>query len=153
MEPEAWQRVYEAEVPTVYRALVATLRDPALAEDALHAAFEAGLRHPPRTSENLAGWLYRVAVRHGTRRRLNFRPLRAATHAPEVDEIDQLLDRLEAGRLLALLTVRQRALVVARYYLGLSQRETAALFGIRPGTVSATIAQALLRMRKEMLNV
>jgi len=52
------------------------------------------------------------------------------------------------ARLLALLTERQRALVVAQYYLGLSQAETAALFGVRSGTVSATIAQALARMRK-----
>jgi RNA polymerase sigma factor (sigma-70 family) len=57
-------------------------------------------------------------------------------------------DRLEAGRLLALLTERQRAVVVAHYYLGLTQAETADLFGVRPGTVSATIAQALTKMRK-----
>ena len=55
---------------------------------------------------------------------------------------------MEAGRLLALLTERQRALVVAHYYLGLTQSETASLFGVRPGTVSATIAKALTRMRK-----
>jgi RNA polymerase sigma factor (sigma-70 family) len=62
--------------------------------------------------------------------------------------LDAVIDRLEAGRLLALLTQRQRAVVVAHYYLGLTQAETADLFGVRPGTVSATIAQALAKMRR-----
>jgi RNA polymerase sigma factor (sigma-70 family) len=59
-----------------------------------------------------------------------------------------LLDSMEAGRLLALLTERQRAIVVAHYYLGFTHAETAELFGVRPGTVSATLAKALVRMRK-----
>jgi RNA polymerase sigma factor (sigma-70 family) len=69
--------------------------------------------------------------------------------AREVDDpTEALLDRLEAGRLLSMLTQRQREIVVAHYYLGLTHAETAHLFGLRPGTVSATIAQALGRMRK-----
>lgn len=53
------------------------------------------------------------------------------------------------GRLLALLTERQRAIVVAHYYLGLTQDEIAGALGIRRGTVSATVSQSLARMRKE----
>jgi RNA polymerase sigma factor (sigma-70 family) len=59
------------------------------------------------------------------------------------------LDRLEAGRLLALLTARQRAIVLSHYWLGMTQEEIAEAFGIRRGSVGATIAQALARMRKE----
>lgn len=58
-----------------------------------------------------------------------------------------MLDRLEAGRLLSLLTERQRAIVVAHHYLGLTQEEVATLVGVRRGTVGATIAQSLKRMR------
>lgn len=64
------------------------------------------------------------------------------------DQTAALLDRLEVGRLLALLTERQRAIVVAHYYLGLSQEEIAQALGVRRGTVSATVSQSLARMRE-----
>ena len=143
-----WETLYRNAVPRVYPALLATLRDPELAEDALHEAFAEGLRRPPATNQNLMGWLFRVALRRARRRRWAFISLRGQEQRAAADEIADLLDRMEAGRLLALLTERQRALVVAHYYLGLTQAETADLFGVRPGTVSATIAKALTRMRK-----
>jgi predicted RNA polymerase sigma factor len=37
-----WETLYRNAVPRVYRALLATLRDPGLAEDALHEAFAEG---------------------------------------------------------------------------------------------------------------
>jgi len=143
-----WELLYRNAAPRVYRALLATLRDPELAEDALHEAFAEGLRRPPASSENLPGWLFRVSLRRARKRRWGFISLSGQEKRTAADEIAALLDRLEAGRLLALLTERQRALVVAHYYLGLTQAETAQAFGVRPGTVSATIAQALTRMRK-----
>jgi RNA polymerase sigma factor (sigma-70 family) len=147
-----WEVLYRNAVPRVYRALLATLRDPELAEDALHEAFAEGLKRPPATNENLPGWLFRVALRRARRRRWGFISIHGQEKRAAADEIDAVLDRLEAGRLLALLTKRQRALVVAHYYLGLTQAETANLFGVRLGTVSATIAKALTRMRKGATN-
>jgi RNA polymerase sigma factor (sigma-70 family) len=143
-----WELLYRNAVPRVYRALLATLRDAAAAEDALHEAFCEGLRRPPRHSENLTGWLYQVAVRHAHRRPRTTLRLSEADHVPAPsDDIGMLLDRMEAGRLLALLTDRQRAIVIAHYYLGLTHAETADLFQVRTGTVSATIAKALVNMR------
>ena len=143
-----WEALYRAAVPRVYRALLATLRDPVAAEDALHDAFVEGLRRPPPSEANLPGWLFRVALRGARRRRRRaLSRLSAGARSPS-DELGAALDRLEAGRLLALLTERQRALIVAHYYLGLTHAEVAALFGVRPGTASATIAQSLARMRK-----
>jgi len=95
------------------------------------------------------GWLFRVGLRKVRRQRWPFASLSGhSNRAAVADDIAGVLDRLEAGQLLALLTERQRALVVAHYYLGLTHAETATLFGVQPGTVSATIAQALARMRK-----
>lgn len=148
MQRAEWEALYRNAVPAVYRGLLATLRDPALAEDALHEAFAEGLRNPPARNENLQGWLFRVGLRKARRQRWPFSSLSGYETLAAAEGITELLDRLEAGRLLALLTERQRALVVAHYYLGLTQAETATLFGVRPGTVSATIAQALARMRK-----
>lgn len=151
MARERWEVVYRADAPRVFRALLATLRDRDVARDALHEAFVEGLRRPPERDENLAGWIFRVALRKA--RRGPYRPLlsgiaEALWPAAPNDELARVLDRLEAGRLLALLTERQRAIVVAQYYLGLEQSEIARLFNVRRGTVAATLSQALQRMRQ-----
>ena len=145
---ERWEELYERAFPQVYRALVAATLDRERAIDALHDAFEEGLRHPPAEDRNLEGWLYRVALRKSRRGLLrSLRELRMKERAVD-DKTSRILDRLEVGRLLALLTERQRAIVVAKYYLGLSQDEIAEALGIRRGTVSATVAQSLARMRE-----
>ena len=147
--PERWAELYDRAFPQVYRALVAATFDRERALDGLHDAFEEGLRHPPQSDRNLEGWLYRVALRK-TRRGL-FRAQRESGRAEGVTagDIAALLDRLEVGRLLGLLTERQRAIVVAHYYLGLTHEEIADALGVRRGTVSATVSQSLARMREE----
>ena len=147
--PERWGDVYDQAFPQVYRALIATTFDRERALDGLHDAFEEGLRHPPHDDRNLEGWLYRVALRK-TRRGI-FRSQREVSidAGSSSDEVAAITQRLEVGRLLALLTERQRAIVVAHYYLGLTQDEIAEGLGIRRGTVSATVSQSLARMREE----
>jgi RNA polymerase sigma factor (sigma-70 family) len=146
---ERWQELYDRAFPQVYRALVAATFDRERALDGLHDAFEEGLRHPPSDDRNLEGWLYRVALRK-TRRDL-FRALRERRlgERSSADPTSAVLERLEVGRLLNLLTERQRAVVVAHYYLGLSQEEIAEALGVRRGTVSATVSQSLARMREK----
>jgi DNA-directed RNA polymerase specialized sigma24 family protein len=148
---EHWERLYREDAPRVFRALLATLRDRDAARDALHEAFLEGLQRPPRHDANLAGWLFRVALRKAGRG--PYRPLLSGLAEvlwPNAarDELADALDRLEAGRLLQLLTERQRAMVIAQYYLGLDQAEIGRLFNVRRGTVAATLAQALQRMRR-----
>lgn len=141
---ERWAELYRYSFPKVYRALVATLLNAELARDALHHAFLVGLENPPE-DRNPEGWLYRVALRHARRplRHLSlWRDVRA--EGPERD----VLDRIEVGQLLLLLTERQRSVVVAHYYLGLTQIEIADLLDVSRGTVGATISAALTRMRK-----
>jgi len=146
---DRWDALYRNEFPHIYRALVVVLRDPEAARDALHDAFAEGLRHPPADDENLAGWLFRVALRrarHGFRRAASDFLLALGVASPK-DEIALALDRVEVGHLLAMLSTRQRAMVMAQYYLDLDQQEIARLFGVRRGTVAATLAQARARMR------
>jgi RNA polymerase sigma factor (sigma-70 family) len=147
--PERWGDVYDRAFPQVYRALIATTFDRERALDGLHDAFEEGLRNPPHDDRNLEGWLYRVALRK-TRRGI-FRTQREVSidAGSSSDEVAAIIQRLEVGRLLALLTGRQRAIVVAHYYLGLTQDEIAEGLGIRRGTVSATVSQSLARMREK----
>jgi RNA polymerase sigma-70 factor (ECF subfamily) len=150
----AWETVFRRSYPSVYRALVAVLLDTELAADALQEAFAEGLRRPPASDHALAGWLFRVALRRARRLRGFGLPLRldalvGALREPEIPaETEALLDRLQAGELLRLLTRRQRAVVVAHYYLGLTQQEIADALGVRRGTVGATLSQALQHMRR-----
>jgi RNA polymerase sigma factor (sigma-70 family) len=147
MTPERWGELYDRAFAQVYRALVAATFDRERALDGLHDAFEEGLRHPPKDDRNIEGWLYRVALRK-TRRGL-FRARRERRIDDDVrshDQTEVTLNRLEVGRLLAVLTERQRAIVVAHYYLGLTQEEIADALGVRRGTVSATVSQSLKRM-------
>jgi RNA polymerase sigma factor (sigma-70 family) len=145
---ERWAELYDRAFPQVYRALVAATLDSERALDGLHDAFEEGLRHPPTDDGNLEGWLYRVALRK-TRRSL-LRVLREGpmTEIPSEDPTAAILQRVEVGRLLVLLSERQRSIVIAHYYLGLTQEEIAEALGIRRGTVSAAVSQSLVRMRE-----
>src|ERR1700694_3354156 len=140
--------LYDRAFPQVYRALVAATLDSERALDGLHDAFEEGLRHPPADDANLEGWLYRVALRKTRRSLLRVFREGPMTEGSSEDPTAAVLERVEVGRLLVLLTERQRAIVVAHYYLGLSQEEIAEALGVRRGTVSATVSQSLARMRE-----
>jgi RNA polymerase sigma factor (sigma-70 family) len=145
---DRWEELYRHEFAHVFRALVVVLRDREAAKDALQEAFMEGLRRPPARDDNLTGWLFRVALRHARRGlRRSVADLMHALRGPARDDIALTLDRVEVGELLAMLTLRQRAMVVAQYYLDLDQDEIARMFGVQRGTVAATVAQARARMR------
>jgi RNA polymerase sigma-70 factor (ECF subfamily) len=77
------------------------------------------------------------------------RPSRGAAPSPEV----ALLAREERAELLAAvdrLGEEQRAAVACRYFLGLSEAETAAVLGCRPGTVKSRVSRALARLEEEL---
>ena len=147
---ERWGELYDRAFPQVYRALVAATFDRERALDGLHDAFEEGLRHPPADDRNLEGWLYRVALRKTRRGIFRSRREEEIGEFASKDEVAAVIQRLEVGRLLALLTERQRAIVVAHYYLGLTQDEIADALGVKRGTVSATVSQSLAHMRNEV---
>jgi RNA polymerase sigma-70 factor (ECF subfamily) len=148
-DQDAWAETYRNEFPRVYRALCAVIRNADIARDALQDAFLEGVRRPPGRSDNIPGWLFRVALRRSRRGpyRATLRGLIETIVPAARDEIADALDRMEVARLLGMLSERQRAMVVAQYYLGLDQDEIARLFGVRRGTVAATLAQAKARMR------
>jgi RNA polymerase sigma factor (sigma-70 family) len=142
---ERWAELYRYSFPKVYRALVATLLNAELAREALHHAFLVGLERPLE-DRNPEGWLYRVALRHARRPSLRHFPLLREVRADGPER--EVLDRIEVGQLLLLLTQRQRSIVVAHYYLGFTQNEIAEMLEVSRGTVGATISAALTRMRR-----
>lgn len=149
ISPARWETLYRQAFPVVYRAVVAVTLDREMALDALQDAFVEGLRRPPATDQNLIGWVYRVALRKARRSRGRAGAVQLRAVPAEDGRLSAALDALEVGRLLDVLTHRQRVVIVAHYFLGLTQLEIAEQLGIKRGTVGATITQSLSRMRRE----
>lgn len=137
----------EASWPRLVRALTGISGARERAEDALQDAVEDALK--PGVIERIEradAWLYAVAVRQLRRNRLRTRlesalsGLREASPAPTVERVATL-------ELLKGLSDRQREFVIARYYLDLSYRDIAEHFGVSVGTATATVTQAIKRLR------
>lgn len=116
-------------------------------EDLAQEAFLGLLRHGPVAAP--AAYVRRSMInlaitsgRRAGRERRYLRGLREqVVDPPEVDDLWPLVQRLPA---------KQRAVVVLRYYLDLSEAEIARTLGCRPGTVKSHASKALARLRREM---
>ncbi|WP_406074807.1 SigE family RNA polymerase sigma factor [Micromonospora sp. NBC_01638] len=78
------------------------------------------------------------------------RPTEVLPERAGVDEIAQQLDRDLLWRHLRELPVRQRAVLVLRYYEDMSEAQTAAMLDISPGTVKSQASRALATLRRRM---
>lgn len=86
-----------------------------------------------------------VNATHTWRRRRREEPVAVAeTAAPTAADY---AEREEVWQLLAGLPCRQRAVVVLRYYEGLSDEEIAAILGCAPVTVRTQVSRALTKLR------
>lgn len=147
-----WQGLYEREYPRLLRALTAMGGDADAAEDAAQEAFVRAHRQGMDRVERPGAWLLVVGTRELFRDRRRLRRERerwaevsdTATGAP----FDAATDRADLLAALRELPERQRAMVVARFYYGLSYDEIAAEFGVRGGTVGATLHQAIAKLRQ-----
>jgi RNA polymerase sigma-70 factor, ECF subfamily len=134
------------------------------AEEAAQDAFVKGFRALGRFRPELPfrPWLLAIVANEARNRRRSAGrrqalELRAATEirsgdaapSPEAaalrDERRELLLRAVDG-----LPVEQRLVVGCRYFLDLSEAETATTLGIRAGTVKSRLARALERLREEV---
>lgn len=147
---DRWREVYDREYPRLVRALLAIGRDPAAAEDAAQEALVRAHRTGLDNIEKLSAWLLVVGSREV------FRRARGAKREREVwaslpardDAFSTAADRADLLAALGELPERQRAIVVARYFYGLSYDEIAESFDIKSGTVGATLHQAIERLRQ-----
>jgi RNA polymerase sigma factor (sigma-70 family) len=150
---DRWREVYEREYPRLVRALVAIGRDPAAAEDAAQEAFVKAHQTGLDNIEKLSGWLLVVGVREVFRKAKRARRETDlwASLPPRDDGLETSADRVDLLAALGELPERQRAIVVARYYYGLSYDEIADHFDIKSGTVGATLHQGIERLRQIQL--
>jgi len=130
------------------RALALTLGDSHLAAEAVDEAMARAYQRWERVGgfDDPAAWVYRVGLNWASsllrRRRRAPKPL--LERDPEgVEPVGE--PTVKAA--LAELGEAQRSVLICRYYLGLSEAETAAALNIRPGTVKSRHHRGLQQLQ------
>jgi len=137
-------------------------QERALAEEAVQEAFLRfyGAVRRFDADRPVAPYLLRIVVR--TALNLARRERRTVSLDGSMEQVERLLARAEGveeqverawlaaevERALAALTPRQRAVIVQRYYLGLSEQEMARRLDVTPGTVKRLLYNARRRLRR-----
>jgi RNA polymerase sigma factor (sigma-70 family) len=147
-----FERLYRNELAGLVRLAHLLTGSNVAADDIAHEAF-LKVRDRWSSLENPGGYLRVVTVnlsqnwsRSDGRRTARERRFAArnVTSADGVDGHDELLALVDH------LPFRQRAVLVARYWLDLPESEISELVGCRPGTVKSLASRALSTLRKEL---
>jgi RNA polymerase sigma factor (sigma-70 family) len=150
---------------TAFRIAYVICGSAADAEDAAQEAFVKAYRALGRfrAGEPLRPWLLAIVANEARNRRRaagrraalalraagEGRPSGESAHSPEAALLaGERRAELLAG--LARLGERDRMVIACRYLLELSEAETAAALGVRPGTVKSRLSRALERLREEV---
>jgi RNA polymerase sigma factor (sigma-70 family) len=160
----AYEQLVSRYQQPVFRAAYLVTRSAADAEEAAQDAFikaHAALGRF-RTGAPLRPWLMRIAVNESRNRRRSAgrraalalkaaadQPLQEETPSPEAallaaERQRELLQALEQ------LDEKDRLVIGCRFFLELSERETAEVLGWRLGTVKSRLSRALGRLRSEI---
>lgn len=142
---EHWSRIYEV----IFRLV----GDPQESQDLALETFWQYYRKPPARSDNLGGWLYRVAVNQGfnalraRKRRSHYEETAGAQDVeqqspPEPEQELILAERRRAVQsVLAQMKPRSAKLLVLRYS-GLNYRQLAAVLQLKPSSIGKLLARA-----------
>jgi RNA polymerase sigma factor (sigma-70 family) len=149
--------LFRTHCASLVRLAVLLLGDRGVAEEVVQDAFVSLHRNWPRLRDSAAAGSYlRSAVvrgcrsrqRHLIRARSAVPKLAVVVDPPSVEEL--AVDRDQAARLAAAvqaLPTRQREVIVARYYLGLTEAQTGTLLGIGLGSVKRHAHRAMAALQ------
>ena len=144
---ESFETVYAERWSRMVRLATLTTGSVTLAEEIVQDAFEQ-LHRNWETVLQPSPWLRAAVVnrcRDWVRRQgLERRHAKPSANAVEADEGIAMRDALQV------LTPRQRAAIVLRFYEDLPEAEIATLLKCRPGTVKSLLARGLSTLRKEL---
>jgi RNA polymerase sigma-70 factor (ECF subfamily) len=140
----------------LYRTARLILRGDDLAADAVQEAMVSAWIHirAVRDPDRFGSWLHRLVVRACYRearrgRRFGLIEVRVAplaiAHEPDVASLAADRDQLERGFLN--LSSEQRAVLVVRYYLDMTEAEAALVLDIPVGTFKSRLSRALNGLR------
>jgi RNA polymerase sigma-70 factor (ECF subfamily) len=163
-DERAYEQIVEAYQGLAFRVAYVITGSAADAEEAAQDAFVKAWRALGRfrSGDPLRPWLLRIVANEArNRRRSTGRraalALRAAAEESSGDAAPSpeaaLLESEQRERLLAAveqLPEDARVVVACRYFLGLSEEETAAALGLRRGTVKSRTSRALDRLREAL---
>jgi RNA polymerase sigma-70 factor (sigma-E family) len=126
--------------------------DAQLAEDLLQTALARAWPHWSRIRDGQPElYVRKILIRtHASWRRRRWRGESPSAELPEIAEPDQYgasEDRLLLSRALFSLPLRQRQVVVLRYYEDMSERAVAELLGCSAGTVKSQASKGLDKLR------
>jgi RNA polymerase sigma factor (sigma-70 family) len=143
---DAIERVYLAEGPKIWRALVAYTGDVDIANDAFAEALAQALAR----GDDLGSperWIWKVSFRIAAGE-LGRRTRQVPFADSEVVETPELA--LDLMRALQRLTPRQRAVVILQLYAGFTTAEVGALLGMAQPTVRVHFSQGRKRLRRSL---
>jgi RNA polymerase sigma-70 factor (ECF subfamily) len=143
---ERWVEMHQ---PTVFRAAYLILRDSDAAADVAQDTFVRAWRAADRVSDEqgVRPWLYRIAVNtainHLRKRKREVAALgRIGRPAAVSDASDARATAAVVAEAIDKLPDRLRVAIVCRYFLDLSEQETARTLRVRPGTVKSRLHEA-----------
>lgn len=152
-EAARFEDAFQQHWPRVYGIAFRLVGDRAEAEDLALETFWRLFERPPRSSQNLAGWLYRVASN------LGFNALRARQRrdryeekAGQLDlsngdqqdpaaELERAEERRQVRAALARMKPKAARLLILRHS-GFSYAELAAALGLATGSIGTLLARA-----------
>ncbi len=161
---DAYGQLLQRHQAVAFRAAYLVTRSAAEAEDATQEAFvKAWLALDRfRSSAPFRPWLVKIAINEarnqrrgsGQSERLALRLVdqpHAAMDAPSAEtEALAAEDRAELLRAMSELREDDQLVLAARYFLGLSEAETAVALGVRRGTVKSRLSRSLDRLRTQL---
>lgn len=144
--------------PKLVRTAYAACGDRQLAQDAVQSALISAYRswHRVRAAASPEAYLRRMVLNELShwRRRAWWRSTSLTAQVPESRPApspeNSVLEHEVVWGAISQLPPRQRAVIVLRYYEGLSEAEIGEALGIRPGTVKSQAAAAMAHLRRSL---
>jgi RNA polymerase sigma factor (sigma-70 family) len=159
----AYEDLVERHQTTAFRVAWWITRSTPEAEEAAQDGFVKAYRNLDRFREGapFRPWLLKIVANEARNRRVAAQRREQLTlrlsetgsrEGAEAAEAEAMRDSTRAALLAAVARLDQRdqMVIAARFFLELSEAETAATLGVRPGTVKSRSSRALARLRKEM---
>jgi RNA polymerase sigma factor (sigma-70 family) len=144
---ESFEDLYRRQLEPMVRMASLMLGSRELAVEAAHDGFAKLFERFDRVDDPVRYLRSCVANRCRDLQRRRRLEWRHPQERPQIASLQarELLDAV--GRL----AYRQRAVLVLRFYLGLSERDTAETLGISVGTVKSRTSRAIAELRKEIV--
>lgn len=142
----------DAEYNRLIGAVTLFCGDVEVAREVVQEALARAYQRWARVSkmDRPGGWLHVVAfnlARSRFRRRAAERRAQARAHVPAHEDAPEVADQVVVREAVSRLPLRQREVVIHRYFLGRSVAETAELLGVSRGAVTAATFKGIASLR------